>query len=248
MWRCPAGWARPLAIVLAAPLLVEMHLVVRNDKQVPLDQVTLVPRDEQYAVFNGNPPIWARAARAFDQKYPLADLPDVWVHDTGVPSFPEWTFFGPRLTRRLHYWTDPGTPLGAGDLPGAILTRDGTRAQRLAQEGTAAVDQLTLDIWLVLPNDRLRVRWNVFQPAALGNPVLRLEATVPAGRYGDPSFGFFINTNDGERTLQRFSPSPTLDVPLDQAGAGTIRVEVRDGANGRTAERVRIERPKFMGL
>jgi hypothetical protein len=37
-------------------------------------------------------------------------------------------------------------------------------------------------------------------------------------------------------------------VPLDLAARGTIRVEVRDGEGGRTQERVRIERPRFVGL
>ena len=75
-----------------------------------------------------------------------------------------------------------------------------------------------------------------------------MRASVPPGRYGAPHYGFSLNTVEGSRTLRRFSPESTIDIPLDVAAAGTVRIEVRDGENGRTAEQVRIERPKFMGL
>jgi hypothetical protein len=39
-----------------------------------------------------------------------------------------------------------------------------------------------------------------------------------------------------------------VDVPYDIASRGTIQVEFRDGDNSRRVERIRIERPRFMGL
>jgi len=39
-----------------------------------------------------------------------------------------------------------------------------------------------------------------------------------------------------------------LDIPFDQAGRGTIQVDVRDGAGGRQTDRLRLERARFMGI
>jgi hypothetical protein len=241
----PRRLAGPLAAGLAVLLLVEMHGVVREDKQKPVDRVAVVPRDEQYAVFNGNPPTMARAARIFDQKYPPAEYPEAFVHDTGAPNFPEHTFFGADLERRAASWRPRD---GEAELPGLVLTPDATLAERLGASGAAVVDRLGAGAWLLLPNDRLRVTFSVVQPTPGGDSVLRLAATVPPGRYRAPTFGFFLTTVQGEQALRRFSPDGTLDVPLEQAARGTIRVEVRDGEGGRTQERVRVERPRFMGL
>jgi hypothetical protein len=161
----PRRLAGPLAAGLAVLLLVEMHGVVRDDKQKPLDRVAVVPRDEQYAVFNGNPPTMARAARVFDQKYPPAEYPEAFVHDTGAPNFPEHTFFGADLERRVSSWrpregeADPP----AADLPGLVLTPDAALAERLGASGAAVVDRLGAGAWLLLPNDRLRVTFSVVQ-------------------------------------------------------------------------------------
>src|SRR5262249_15139103 len=43
-----------LALVVSTVLLLELHDVVVNNKQVPPDLVMRVPRDEQYYVVNGN--------------------------------------------------------------------------------------------------------------------------------------------------------------------------------------------------
>ena len=241
----PRRLAGPLALILGTVLLAEMHGIVVNDKQKPLAQVTGVPRDEQFAIFNGNPPTLARAARIFDQKYPAAEYPDVFVHDSGAPNFPEYTFFGPDLARRAASWRPRDDE---AEVPGLVLTRDGGLAERFGRDGAAVVDRLGAETWLLLPNDRLRVVFTLVQPTPGGEPVLRLAASVPSDRYKAPQFGFFVNTNQGDVKLRDFSPEPTLYVPLEQAGRGTVRVEVRDGEGGRTQERVRIERPKFMGL
>ena len=241
----PRRLAGPLAAALATALLIEMHGVVVNDKQKPLAQVTVVPRDEQFAVFNGNPPTQARAARVFDRKYPAAEYPDVFVHDTGAPNFPEYTFFGPTLERRAASWLPRDDEIA---LPGLVLTRELGGLDRFVRSGAAVVDRLGVETWLLVPNDRLRVVFGMLQPTPGGDPVLRLTASVPPDRYRAPMYGVFVNTNQGDVKLRDFSPDPTCDVPLDQAARGTVRVEVRDGENGRTQERVRVERPKFMGL
>ena len=241
----PRRLAGPLALALGAGLLVEMHGVVVNDKQKPPSLVTVVSRDEQYAIFNGNPPTQARAARVFDRKYPAAEYPEVLVHDTGAPNFPEYAFFGPDLERRAASWRPRDDET---ELPGLVLTRELGALDRFVQNGAAVVDRLGLETWLLLPNDRLRVVFVMVQPTPGDAPVLRLAASVPPGRYRAPYFGYFVNTNQGDVRLREFSPDPTLDVPLDQAARGTVRVEVRDGEGGRTQERVRVERPKFMGL
>ena len=241
----PRRVSGPLALALGAALLVEMHGIVVNDKQKPLAQVTVVPRDEQFAIFNGNPPTQARAARVFDRKYPAAEYPEVFVYDTGAPNFPEYAFFGPDLERRAASWRPRDDET---ELPGFVLTRELGALDRFVQSGAAVVDRLGAETWLLLPNDRLRVVFAMVQPTPGGDPVLRLTASVPPGRYRAPHFSFFVNTNQGDVALRRVSPEASLDVPLDQAARGTVRVEVRDGEDGRTQERVRVERPKFMGL
>ena len=72
-----------------------MHDVVVNNKQVPPDLVMRVPRDEQYYVVNGNPPTAARAAALLDQKYPPEELPELYIEDSGTPTFQDYTFLGP---------------------------------------------------------------------------------------------------------------------------------------------------------
>ncbi|MCC6175091.1 MAG: hypothetical protein IT305_07290 [Chloroflexi bacterium] len=238
----------PFTIVLALPLFFEMSLVVRNDKQAPLDRVMTVPRDEQYEIFNGNFPVWAHGARTFDQKYPPSELPDVWIQDVGAPNFPEYTFLGPTLERRLHYWSDPVVRLSAADLPGPILTQSPSLVGRFTEMGAAVADRLAPDVWLLLPNDRLRVRFAVVVGASSADLVLRLEASVPPGRYKQPIYGFFLSTADGDRRVRDFSPDSTLEIPIEQAGRGTVRVEVRDGEGGKTVEREKLERARFMGL
>jgi len=241
----PRRLAGPLACALAVVLLVEMNGVVLNDKQKPLDRVAVVPRDDQFAIFNGNPPVTARSARAFEQKYPAVEYPEVFVHDTGAPNFPEYAFIGPALERRAASWRPRDDEQ---ELPGLVLSREPAQFERFVQNGSAVADRLGIDTWLLLPNDRLRVLFTLVQPTPGGEPVLRLSASVPPGRYKAPSYGFFLATVQGEQALRRFSADGTLDVPLNQASRGTVRVEVRDGEGGRTQERVRVERPKFLGL
>jgi hypothetical protein len=233
-----------LALAVAVVLVLEMHDVVVNDKQVPPELVARVPRAEQYYVFNGNFPTPARAAALLDQKYPPDELPDLYIEDTGVPNFPDYAFLGPSLLRRTHYLAPPASP---ADLPGPFLTRERALAERLAGTGEAVMDQLAADVWLLLPNDRPRVLfWSVRAPDT--SLLLRLQASVPAGSFREPRFAFTLRTARGEERLRPFDASPTLDLPFEVAARGTIQVEIRDGDDNRRVERIRIERARFMGI
>jgi hypothetical protein len=240
----PRRLGATLALGVGAVLLAEMHDVVEHNKQVPPDLVMRVPRTEQYEIFNGNFPTAAHAAAVMNQKYPADDMPDLFIDDTGTPTFPDYTFLGPSLLRRTHYLTAADA---ANRLPGPFLTRDGGTAERLAAGGRAIVDQLGVDTWLLFPNDRPRV---VFWSSrdAENRMVLRLQMSVPPGEYRSPQFAVTMRTVRGDERVRGFDPSPTVDVPYEIASRGTIQVEFRDGDNSRRVERIRIERPRFMGL
>ncbi len=234
-----------LALVVATVLLLEMHDVVVNNKQVPPDLVMRVPREEQYYVVNGNFPLPSRAAALLDQKYPPEELPDVYVEDTGTPSFPDYTFLGPSLLRRTHYWKPAEPP---ADLPGPYLARDRGLAERYIASGRAVAEQLTVDFWLLLPNDRPRVLfWSTRAPDT-GLLMLHLQASVPPGSFRDPRYAFTLRTVRGDDRLRGYEPSPTLDILHEVAARGTIQVEIRDGDDNRRVERIRIERARFMGI
>jgi len=243
-----------LALAVSLVLLLELHDVFVHDKQLPPDQVTRVPRDEQYAVFNGNFPTVARAAALFDQKYPPDELPDVYIDDPGTPTFPDYSFQGPGLLRRTHYLP---TPVSPADVIGPFLTRDGGLVKRLMGTGDPGAsagrpspivaDQLGADVWLLLPSDRTRLLfWTTRAPT--GEQLLHVQVTVPPGRYQEPQYSFTLRTVRGDERLLPFQPSPILDISYDQAGRGTLQVDVRDGAGGRQTDRIRLERAKFMGI
>ena len=240
----PSRVGGALALVVATVLVGEMHDVVMNNKQAPPDLVLRVPRMEQYSVFNGNPPTMARAAALLDQKYPPDEMPDVYIEDTGTPTFPDYTILGPSLLRRTHY------------LPHANHCRRSARpvpdpapwvAEQLIRDGQAVADQLAADVWLIFPNDRPRVMfWSA--RASDGAMMLRLQATIPPGLFAEPRYAFVLRTARGEERLRGFEASPVFEVPFDMAGRGTIQVEIRDGDNSRRVERIRIERARFMGI
>ena len=240
-----------LALAVSVVLLLELHDVFVHDKQLPPDLVTRVPRDEQYAVFNGNFPTAARAAALFDQKYPPEEMPDVYIDDPGTPTFPDYTFQGPSLQRRTHYLHTPTSP---SEVIGPFLTRDGGLVKRLTAGsadgsggGGVLADQLAADVWLLLPNDRTRLLWwSTRSPT--GEVVLRVQVVVPPGRYQEPQYSFTLRTVRGDERLLPFQASPILEIPFDQAGRGTIQVDVRDGAGGRQTDRLRLERARFMGI
>jgi 4-amino-4-deoxy-L-arabinose transferase-like glycosyltransferase len=234
-----------LALIVATVLLIEMHDVVVNNKQVPPDLVMRVPRDEQYYVVNGNPPTPARAAALLDQKYPPEELPDVYIEDSGTPSFPDYTFLGPSLLRRTHYLSPPASP---ADLPGPFLTQDRGLAERLVSTGLVVADQLTVDFWLLLPNDRPRVLfWSVRAPDT-GLMMLRLQVSVPPDSVREPRYSFALRTVQDEDQLRPFEASPVFEMPLEIAARGTIQVTIRDGVSNRGVDRIRIERTRFMGI
>jgi hypothetical protein len=233
-----------LALAVATVLLFEMHDVVVNDKQVPPDLVMRVPRDEQYSVINGNPPTAARAAALLDQKYPPEEVPDLYIEDSGTPTFPDYTFAGPDLLRRTHYLKPPATP---ADLPGPFVTQDRGLAERLIATGQVVGDRLTVDFWLLFPNDRPRVLFWSYRAPDTGEVMLRLQASLPPGTFKEPRFGLTLRTNRGEERLKNNETSPILDVPMGEASRGTLQVEMRDGTDNRRVERVRIERPRYMG-
>jgi Dolichyl-phosphate-mannose-protein mannosyltransferase len=241
----PRNVGGSLALIVAAVLVLEMHDVVVHNKQVPPDLVMRIPRDEQYYVVNGNFPLPARAARLLDQKYPPEEMPDIYIEDTGTPSFPDYTFLGPSLLRRTHYLKPPEP---SADLPGPYLSRDRGLAERFVASGRAIADQLTADVWLLLPNDRPRVLfWSTRAPDT-GLLMLHLQASVPPGSFREPRYAFTLRTVQGEERLRGFEPSPTFEIPHEVASRGTIQVEIRDGDDNRRVERIRIERPRFMGI
>jgi hypothetical protein len=234
-----------LALAVATVLLFELHDVVVNDKQVPPDLVARVPRDEQYYVVNGNPPTAARAAALLDQKYPPDQLPDLWIEDSGTPTFPDYVFAGPSLLRRTHYLKPPTAPDG---LPGPYVTQDRGLAERLVSTGRAVADQLMVDYWIVFPNDQPRVLFWSYRAPDTGVLMLRLQASLPPGTFRDPRFGISLRTARGEERLRANDPSPIMDVPMDVAARGTIQVDMRDGDDTRRVERIRIQRAQFMGI
>jgi 4-amino-4-deoxy-L-arabinose transferase-like glycosyltransferase len=242
-----------LALTVSVVLVLELHDVFVNDKQLPPELVTRVPRDEQYAVFNGNFPTVARAAALFDQKYPPDELPDVYIDDPGTPTFPDYSFQGPSLLRRTSYLR---TPVSPADVVGPFLTRDGGLVKRLTgandlsagNPGPIVADQLGTDVWLLLPNDRTRLLFWAARAPATGEQALHVQVTVPPGRYQQPQYSFTLRTVRGDERLVPFQAAPALDIPYDQAGRGTIQVDVRDGAGGRQTDRIRLERAKFMGI
>ena len=79
-------------------------------------------------------------------------------------------------------------------------------------------------------------------------PGLHLQASLPPGTFREPRYAFTLRTVRGEERLRGYDPSPTLDVPLEVAARGTIQVDMRDGEDNRRVERIRIERPRFMGI
>ena len=233
----------PLAAVLAVPLLLEMHDVVRNNRLMPPGRVVNTPRMDQFYAFSGDSLTTPEAARAFVQKYPPAEYPDVWVQAGGDSRFPSLTFFGPTLERRLHYWAPTGDSLP----PGPFLPSDPALAERLIRAGMVP-DRLDGDVWLLLPNDRLRLRFLVLRRDVTAAPVLRLEASIPPDRYRAPLFRYVLLDGGETISLREFSPDATFELPVEQARRGAIRVEVRDGERGRTAERAQIDRNTLRGL
>jgi hypothetical protein len=239
----PRAARGPVIVALAALLIWEMNDVIRNNRWVPPDRVMVTPRTDQLFVFAGAPP--ADAARMLDRKYPPSELPEVLIHDdgTGHPNFPDYVFLGPTLQRRTRYWV----PL-AGTLPPApFLTLDPALAQRLIGAGMLP-DRLDNDTWLLLPNDRLRVRMTVMQYGPAADPVLRLELSAPPSKYQAPQFDVLLLDGGQTITLQRFGPATAFELPLAQARRGALRVEVRDGERGRTTERVTISKAVLLGL
>ena len=109
-------------------------------------------------------------------------------------------------------------------------------------------DRLAGDTWLLLPNDRLRLRFLVVQREVTAAPVLRLEASVPPDRYRDPRFGYVLLDGGSTVPLREFAPEATFEVPVEVARRGAIRVEVRDGERGRAAERAQLDRTLTRGL
>ncbi|MGE3907891.1 MAG: ArnT family glycosyltransferase [Chloroflexota bacterium] len=240
----PARIGGALALAVGTVLVGEMHDVVIHNKQAPPDLVLRVPRAEQYFVFNGNFPTAARAAALLDQKYPPDEYPDIYIEDNGVPNFPDYTVLGPSLQRHTHYLRVPETP---ADLIGPMLTRERILVERLTGGGLAVADQLATDVWLILPNDRPRVRfWST--RGQDGGLLLRIEASVPPGEFREPRFAFTVRTSRGEDRLRDFEASPVFEVRFDVAARGTLQVEIRDGDSSRKIERIRIERARFMGI
>jgi hypothetical protein len=233
----------PLLLALAVLLVAEMSDVIQHNRWMPPDRVMQTPRMDQIYVFAGAPP--PDGAHELERKYPPSELSEVLIHDlgTGHPNFPDYTFLGPTLERRTRYWVPQPGVLP----PGPFLTQDGTLAAQLIQAGMLP-DRLSADTWLLLPNDRLRVRMTLVQDTAAAEPILRLEASAPAEKYPSARFGFFQIDGGNTIPVQEFGAKTTLDLLLSAARKGALRVEVRDGERGRTAERVTISKDVLLGL
>ena len=93
------------------------------------------------------------------------------------------------------------------------LERAVTRA--LAATGLAVADQLSVDFWLVLPNDQPRVLFATTRAADTGQMMLRLQATLPPGSFRDPPMlnWLFSSTASSRRVTGR-NGSATLIVPF----------------------------------
>ena len=239
----------PALVTLAVPLVLEMNDAFRNNRWLPPDQVVQTPRAEQIFRFSGGNTTVVDAARALDRKYPPSAEPDVWVHDegTGHASFPDYTFLGPGLERRTHYWVP--TP-EAGMPPGPFVTMNRTVSDMLVGSGAAVADQLAPGVWLLLPNDRLRVRFTPAQATPSGESVVRVEASVAPGRYRAPTFAAFTSDGGVRPTWQphgRPGPTATWELPSTAVMRGGFRVEVRDANERRAAERVDLGPAQFGG-
>jgi hypothetical protein len=240
----PRGAHGPILAAFALLLIPEMSDVIQNSRWMPPDRVMQTARIDQIYAFNGVP--LPDAARMLDRKYPPSELPEILIHDqgTGGPSFPDYTFLGPTLQRRTRYWVPGSSALP----PGPLLTLDRDLANELVAAGMLP-DRLGANAWLLLPNDRLRVRLSLVHGGTTDDQLLKLEASVAPGAYRSPSFGFSqLHGSSTVVQLRGFGPEPTLILPVLEAHNGPIRVEVRDGERGRTAERVTISRAVLSGL
>jgi hypothetical protein len=88
----------------------------------------------------------------------------------------------------------------------------------------------------------------IVQESASADQILKLEASAPSGSYRNPHFGYFLLDGGNTIRLQRFGPETTLSIPLDEARKGALRIEVRDGEQSRTAERVTVSKAVLGGL
>jgi hypothetical protein len=232
----PRAALGPLLVGLAVVLVPEMSDVIQNNRWMPPGRVMTTDRRDQIYLFTGLPP--ADAASMLDRKYPPSELPEVLVN-----YVTDYTFQGPTLQRRTTYWE----PTPGALPPGPLLTMNGGLARELVAAGMLP-DRLSDSTWLLLPNDRLRVRMTIVQEDAAAPRVLKLEASAPASSYRAPRLGFFL-VNGSQRTeLRDFGPETTLSIPLSDAQKGDLRVEVREGERGRTAERVTVSQKLISGL
>jgi hypothetical protein len=108
-------------------------------------------------------------------------------------------------------------------------------------------DQLTVDFWILFPNDQPRVLfWSTRAPDT-GQIMLRIQASVPPGSFNDPRYGLVLRTGRDER-LRDADPSPIMEIPMETASRGTLQVEIRENGDNRRVERIRIDRARYMGL
>ena len=141
-----------LALAVSVLLLVEMHDVVHPQQADAAGSGDAGPADR--AVLPSSPTTSRRCPRPLPcstRSTRPSELPDVYIDDTGVPSFPDYTFQGPSLQRRTHYLPTPASP---AEVIGPFLTQNGALAERLAASGDLVVDQLSPEIWLLLPKQR----------------------------------------------------------------------------------------------
>jgi hypothetical protein len=240
----PRRIAATLLVVLAIPLVAEVKDVIANSRWAPPTQVLQTPRVDQISVFAGAPP--NDAARELDRKYPPRLVPEIYVDDagTGHPYFPDYTFLGPTLQRRARYWVGRSGVVP----PGPLLTNDPNVATILLNAGMLP-DRLSADVWLLLPNDRLRVRVAIVRPMPGDGPILRMVASVPPEHYRVPQFALFQVSKESMTTLRQYAEEPTFDLPLTfENRQRALRIAVRDASFPQQAETVELDRAYLLGL
>lgn len=222
-WALPRKLAVCYALLVSTVALAEMRDVILNNRQMRIGSVTVTPREEQYyREFGLDSAASLTAARAFKQKYPASEFPQVYIDVRISPQVHDYAFLGPALDRRTTYWrpaVDPAPP------PGPLLTSDPGLVETLARRPDMSIDRLSLNTWVILPNDRLRVVYSVERTAGASPLTLKVHTAVPPA-YERPEYRYVVREGGAERVIQEFSANADVEIPFDTLI--TVRIEARD--------------------
>jgi hypothetical protein len=240
----PSRVAAIYGLAVASFLLVEMHDTIVANRQMPAGTVTVVPRSEQFYRYFGGSSSTIAAIRTFNEKYPPAQFPDVFVDFRGGPDFPDYAYLGPSLQRRTHYWSplsaDPPIP------PGVFLTMDPDVVKRVENRPYVLLDRLSYDTWVIVPVDQFRVIFNVRRPMDGGPLQLDVRAALPPG-VANPEFRFVRLCGAADCVVQEFSPNPAITVTVGTPPE-IIRVEAREAGNPGPPQILYVESARYLGL